>query len=81
MIDIRLYIASDNSDAADKLLDTFEAKGRRLAANPALGQARPEIADDFHHLPVGRYLMLYRVIPGGIELVRVMHDMRILEGL
>jgi toxin ParE1/3/4 len=60
LIDIWLYIAQDNPAAADRLLDTLEEKGWLLAENPKLGQARPDIAEDFHHLPVGRYLMLYR---------------------
>ncbi len=81
LIDIWLYIAQDNPAAADNLLDTFEEKGQLLAENPELGRVPPDIADDFHHLPVGRYLMLYRIIPGGIELVRVVHGMRLLSAL
>ena len=81
LIDIWQYIAQDNPDAADRLLDIFEEKGWLLAENPKLGQARPDIAEDFRYLPVGRYLMLYREIPGGIELVRVVHGMRRLSTL
>jgi toxin ParE1/3/4 len=81
LIDIWLYIAQDNPAAADRLLDTFEEKGWLLAENPELGQARSDIAKDFHHLPVGRYLMLYRKIPGGIEMVRVVQGMRLLSSL
>ena len=81
LIDIWLYIAQDNPDAADSLLDTFEEKGQLLAENPKLGQTRPDIAEQFRYLPVGRYLMLYREIPGGIELVRVMQGMRLLSAL
>jgi len=62
LIDIWLYIARDDPAAADTLLDTFEEKGQLLAENPELGQARPDIAEDFRYLPVGRYLMLYRVM-------------------
>jgi len=81
LIDIWLYIAQDNPAAADNLLDNIEEKGRLLAENPMLGQARPDIAEDFRYLPVGRYLMLYRAIPNGIELVRVAHGMRLLSEL
>ncbi len=81
LIDIWLYIAQDNPSAADHLLNTFEEKGWLLAENPELGQARPDIDEDFRYLPVGRYLMLYRVISGGIELVRVVHGMRMLSAL
>lgn len=81
LIDIWLYIAQENPAAADNLLDTFEEEGQLLAENPELGQARPDIAEDFRYLPVGRYLMLYRVMRGGIELVRVVHGMRLLSAL
>ncbi|MBL3591492.1 MAG: type II toxin-antitoxin system RelE/ParE family toxin [gamma proteobacterium endosymbiont of Lamellibrachia anaximandri] len=81
LIDIWLYIAQDNPTAADHLLDTFEERGWLLAENPNLGQARQDIAEGLHHLPVGRYLLLYRKIPGGIELVRVVHGMRMLSSL
>ncbi|WP_457676536.1 type II toxin-antitoxin system RelE/ParE family toxin [Thiolapillus sp.] len=81
LIDIWLYIAEDNQSAADNLLDDIEQKGWLLAGNPKLGQARPDIAKDFRYLSVGRYLMLYREITAGIELVRVIHGMRLLNEL
>lgn len=81
LVHIWLYIAQDNPGAANQLLDAFEEKGQLLAANPKLGQARPDIAEDFRYLPVGRYLMLYRVITDGIELVRVVPGMRLLSTL
>ena len=81
LIDLWLYIAQDSPTAADNSLDTFEEKGWLLAKNPKLGQERPDIAEDFRHLPVGRYLMLYREISGGIELVRVVQGMRLLNSL
>ena len=55
LIGIWLYIAQDNPTAADNVLDTFEKKGWLLAKNPKLGQERSDIAEDFRHLPVGRY--------------------------
>ena len=69
-------VAQDNPTSADKLLDTFEERGWLLAENPKLGQAWPGIAEDFRYHPVGHYLMLYREIAGGIELVRVAQGIR-----
>lgn len=81
LIEIWLYIAQDDLGAADKLLDRFEETGWLLAENPELGQARPDIAPDFRYFPVGSYLMLYRKIRKGIELVRVVHGAKLLPGL
>jgi len=81
LIDLWLYIAQDNSGAADGLLDEIEDKFALLAANPQLGPARPDIAEDCRYFPVGRYLILYRLIPDGIEVVRVVQGLRRLEDL
>ena len=81
LIDIWLYVAQGNPVAADELLETFEEKGWLLADNPKLGQARPDIATDFRYFPVGHYLMLYREITEGIELIRVVQGMRLLTNL
>jgi hypothetical protein len=47
-----------------------------LADHPGLGPARPDIAPDLRYFPVRRYLILYRQITDGIELVRVVHGAR-----
>jgi toxin ParE1/3/4 len=76
LLDIWLYIAHDDVRAADRLLDEIEEKFLLLAEQPALGPARPDIAPGFRYLPVRRYLILYRQITGGIEVVRVVHGAR-----
>jgi toxin ParE1/3/4 len=73
---IWLFIAQDNQSAADRLLDTLNDKIYLLADNPRMGPARPDIAEDLRYLPVGSYLLLYRLIEGGIELVRAVHGAR-----
>lgn len=81
LIDIWLYIASDNPQAADGLLDDFESKFLLLAEQPRLGPARPDIAPELRYFPVGSYLILYREIADGIEAVRVIHGARELSRL
>ena len=81
LIDIWMYVAQDNPVAADTLLDEIEGKCSLLAHNPYLGPARPDIAEDCRYSPVGNYLVLYRVIPQGIEVVRVVQGSRRLQNL
>ncbi len=76
LIEIWIYIAADNPTAADRLLDQIDTKCQMLANNPELGQARPDIASGLRYFPVGRYLILYRNISEGIEVVRVVHGAR-----
>jgi toxin ParE1/3/4 len=70
------FIAQDDPSAADRWLDTLEEKIRLLADNPLMGPARPDIARELRYHPVGNHLLLYRVIQGGIEIVRVVHGAR-----
>jgi toxin ParE1/3/4 len=81
LIDIWLYIAPDNPGAADRLLDEIEEKFSLLANQPQLGPARPDIAEECRYFPVGSYLILYRIIPDGIEVVRVVQGSRRLDNL
>jgi len=76
LIDLWLYIAQDNPDAADRMLDELESKFQLLAEQPYLGPARPEIAQEMRLFPVGSYLILYREVTGGVEIVRVVHGAR-----
>ena len=62
LIDIWVYIAEDNPGAADALLLDIDEKCELLAGTPTMGQARPDIAPELRHFPVGRYLILYRII-------------------
>lgn len=76
LIDIWLYIAQDNPAAADGVLDELEDKSALLSQQPRLGPARADIAPELRYFPVGSYLILYRIIAGGIEVVRVVHGAR-----
>ena len=73
---IALHIASDNPAAARRWVDDIHDRCRRLGETPGMGVARPEIRADLRVFPVGDYLLLYRRIPEGAEIVRVVHGAR-----
>ncbi len=81
LIVIAVYIAKDNPLAADRVLDALEERTELLAEFPRLGAERPDIAAGVRAFPVGRYLILYREIEGGVEIVRYAHGARRLKGL
>jgi len=81
LIDIWVYIAHDNIRAADRVLDEIEDSFFLLAEQPRLGRERPDIAPELRYLPVRRYLILYRDIPEGIEIIRVVHGARDIRSL
>jgi toxin ParE1/3/4 len=75
------YIADDNPDAADRLLRLIDAKLELYAMNPAMGTARDNLIPGLRSFPVGNYLVFYRILPNGIELVRLLHSARDLNSL
>jgi len=81
LIGIWRHIAVDNEPAANTLLDRIDAACRSLADHPRLGPARPDLAPGLRYFPVRRYLILYRSVGDGVEIVRVLHGARDLAGL
>jgi toxin ParE1/3/4 len=74
--EIWFFVAQDDPVAADRWLDTLEDKLGLLANSPLMGPTRPDIAPELRYHPVGNYLLLYRIVSGGIEVVRVVHGAR-----
>lgn len=72
LIEIWLYIAADNSPAADRFLGRIEEALRLLRDNPQAGRAQPELAADLRSFPVGNYVMFYRPHSDGVELVHAL---------
>jgi toxin ParE1/3/4 len=70
--DIWLYIAQNSIDAADRFLDRVDRTIRLIAQHPAIGQPQDEIKQGLRRLVVGRYLIFYEHIAGGIRVVRVL---------
>ncbi len=76
LIDAALYIAEDNPDAADQFLDAIAKTMDRLARHPQLGRVRRELAPKLRSFPHRQYVIFYRPIERGIEVVRVLHGSR-----
>ena len=53
----------------------------RLAEFSSLGPARPDIAGGLRTFTVGHYLILYRIVNEGFEIVRVVFGGRNLASL
>ncbi len=81
LLDIWRHVAVDDPDAADRLLDALDARCARLAEHPHLGPSRDDIRLGLRYLVEGEYLILYRIVDEGVEIVRVVHARRNLPGL
>jgi toxin ParE1/3/4 len=79
LIQIWLYIAQDNPSAADRVFLSAEKTFESIASMPGMGsryKARRVDLGDIRFIPVKQfhnYIIYYREIPEGIEIVRVLH--------
>lgn len=79
--EIWLHVASESLTAADRLIDRIAARCQDLAEHSELGPARPEIAPDARMLVIDDYLVLYHIKGSNVQVVRVVHGARRLQGL
>ena len=71
------YIAVRNLDAADRsLVLQFDATLAVIASAPKMGRETGELAANLRCFPVGSYLIFYRPIEDGIQLIRILHGAR-----
>jgi len=78
--DIWDYIAQDNVQAADKLLDQFHERFRLLSQHPQLGEQQRLLADGAYRRFVhGNYVIYYRPEENGILILRILHGARDLD--
>ena len=76
LIGIYRYIALRSSRSAEKVLYERDGQFRLLAERPRIGRARPDLRPELRLWPHRTYIVLYRAIEGGIEIIRVVHGAR-----
>lgn len=72
LIDILVHIGRHNSLAADNFADEVEQKCHLLAQFPGMGAERDDVPEGVRAFAVGNYVLFYRPIDGGIEVLRVL---------
>lgn len=81
ILEIWDFIAEDSSDAADRWLDRLDSQLQLMATQPLMGRARPEVDAGLRSLSFGRYVVFYAPTADGIDVIRVLHSGRDIEGL
>ena len=82
LIEIALYLADHNINVSDRFLAAAEATMEKIASAPGMGRMRefpnPRVSDLRSCSIRGfeNYLIFYRVVEAGIEVVRVLHGAR-----
>lgn len=67
------YIAHDSPQTARRWVAAIEAKCEGLRSFPEMGVERPDIALGLRIFPFRRSVVAYRIQPGRIRIVRVLH--------
>lgn len=62
--------------AAEKLVRDVHDKANLYATQPEMGTARPDLGDGFRVFPHKPYMIVYRPIADGIEVLRVVDGRR-----
>ena len=81
LLDIWDYIADDSMDRADEFLDRIEEKLQLLALNPGMGRKRDELLPRLQSFPIGNYVVFYREIKDGIDVIRILRGSRDVEAI
>jgi toxin ParE1/3/4 len=61
----------------DRYMDQLEDAFQILAQHPSIGRSSDSIQADLRRFEVGRHVVFYRTEPGGIRIVRVLHQQMI----
>ncbi len=84
---IWLYIAQDNPEAADRVVESAYRACVSLAMHPQLGPVRrfsdrdPPDIRFFVLTDFPNYIIFYRIVPDGVEIVRVLHGAQDIDNL
>jgi len=81
LADIWWYIAQGSEHSADVMIGKITRKFDELLVNPGVGTTRNYLLPMLRSVCVGKYLIFYRPIVEGIEIVRVIHGARDIENL
>ena len=79
--DISDYFLERNIQAGEQLLQEFTKKCRNLATFPTMGKSYSQVRADLRGIPLQGYIILYRLIDDGLEIVRVVNARQDLESL
>ena len=76
LIDILVYLSRFGQGAADRFSAALDRACQLRAQFPQMGDACEELGPGVRRFPVGSYLVYYRPVDGGIEILRVIHSSR-----
>jgi toxin ParE1/3/4 len=81
LVEIFLYIARDNLDAAHRTHSRLEEILRTIASQPKIGRTRDELIPGIRSLASDSHVVYYREVKGDIRVLRILHGARDIQQL
>jgi toxin ParE1/3/4 len=81
LIDINGVLFETAPQVANRFLSRFDQKCQLLAKFPEMGRAWNELEPPLRSFPIDKFLIFYRPISDGIEVVRVLSGYRDIEAI
>jgi toxin ParE1/3/4 len=75
------YVAQHQVEAANRLIEEIFKKFSTLRDHPYIGRQRDDLLINLRSFVVRNYLLFYQPVEDGIEVLRVIHGSRDIEGL
>lgn len=76
------YIADESIEAADRVIHDIEKTLEQLAVHPGIGHLREDLANERHRFfLVHSYLIIYRTEGDALQVIRILHASRDVQGL
>jgi toxin ParE1/3/4 len=81
LLDIWLYESAKSTEIADRRIDEITSTYENFLDFPEMGRSRDELFPGYRSFPKGQFIIFYRLIPEGVEIIRVVHGARNLDEL
>jgi toxin ParE1/3/4 len=81
LLDIWLYESAKSTEIADRRIDEITSTYENFLDFPEMGRSRDELSPGYRSFPKGQFVIFYRLIPEGVEIIRVVHGARNLDEL
>lgn len=81
LLEVWVYVAEHDYDAADKLVDSILQTVRLLSHQPDMGRDRSSLAVGLRAFPVGKYVIYYTHDAETVTVRRVLHGSRDVDAI
>lgn len=81
LLEIWAYVAENNPEAANKLIKEITGKFNLLRDYPQMGRDQSRLLVNLRSIIVRNYQVFYLPFDDGVEIMRVLHGSRDIEGV